>query len=265
MSKNFLFITLDSCRWDSYQHADVKFLSRHCPARKAYAQATFTYAAHLAMFQGLLPGTRERLPFYNRYARQLIRIANRPVGSPSLLTFPAGTTDIVTGFRSLGYFTLGLGAMEWFKHPNLTQNFEEFIHTGIHAHRQVEIFLDRTKQDRPFFALINFGETHDPYEFKEKERIPHTTISRARKENFANGEFDERGWGKQSASCRYLDSQLSIIFEELSMWERETVFVVCGDHGECFGEDGLFGHGFYHRKVMEVPLAIFDNHGELAL
>jgi len=32
--------------------------------------------------------------------------------------------------------------------------------------------------------------------------------------------------------------------------------VVTSDHGELFGEDGLFGHGpFIHEKVLEVPLA----------
>ena len=73
-SPNFLFVTLDSCRWDSYQRAAMPFLNGICPARRAYAQATFTYAAHMAMFQGVLPHTWERLPFYNRYERQLIRI-----------------------------------------------------------------------------------------------------------------------------------------------------------------------------------------------
>ena len=30
--------------------------------------------------------------------------------------------------------------------------------------------------------------------------------------------------------------------------------VVCGDHGDAWGEDGLWEHGISHPKVLEVPL-----------
>lgn len=106
---NILLVTLDSCRWDTYENSNMAFLNAHCPARKAYSQATFTYASHLAMFQGILPSTKERLPYYNRYVKQLIRIANRPTVLDSLVCFPSGTEDIIIGFRDRGYFTLGRG------------------------------------------------------------------------------------------------------------------------------------------------------------
>ena len=38
---------------------------------------------------------------------------------------------------------------------------------------------------------------------------------------------------------------------------RPTTVVVTADHGECLGEEGLYGHAFHHEKVMEVPLLIF--------
>jgi membrane-anchored protein YejM (alkaline phosphatase superfamily) len=261
-SPNFLLVTLDSCRWDTYKQAEMPALNHICQARCAYAQATFTYAAHMAMFQGVFPHVREPLPFYNRYARQLIRIANRATMVPSFVTFLGGTENIVAGFRQQGYYTLGLGAMEWFRHPHLTESFEEFHMTGIHAQKQVDILLERTKPGRPFFALLNFGETHDPYQFSV-EGIPHSMTSRARRQGFPTGHFDEEGWKSQIRSCEYLDKQLAAVFSHLRGIERPTILIVCGDHGECFGEDGLFGHGFYHPKVMEVPLAIFDVNGQL--
>ena len=79
----------------------MKFVNSHCPARKAYSQATFTYASHMAMLQGILPSTREPIPYYNRYTKQLIRIANRPIGPASLICFPTGTEDIAVGFRAI--------------------------------------------------------------------------------------------------------------------------------------------------------------------
>jgi arylsulfatase A-like enzyme len=37
----------------------------------------------------------------------------------------------------------------------------------------------------------------------------------------------------------------------------DTVVVLTADHGDCFGEDGYWGHGVHHPLVYEVPLAIF--------
>jgi len=260
---NIVLVTMDSCRWDSYFNSDMKFLKGHCPARKAYSQATFTYASHLAMYQGILPSTREPLPFYNRYARQLIRIANRSTALDSLICFPAGTEDIINGFRDNGYFTMGFGAMEWFKHINLTRNFDEFTYTGIHGKQQTELLIEKAPRDSPFFALLNFGETHDPYKVGGDSKVPHMLLSRARQLNLDKNEFDKDGWENQSKCCEYIDAWLYEIFEYLKTFERNTIFIVCGDHGECFGEEMLFGHGFYHPKIMEVPLAIFDFNGEL--
>jgi arylsulfatase A-like enzyme len=45
---------------------------------------------------------------------------------------------------------------------------------------------------------------------------------------------------------------------------RDVTVVMCGDHGDCFGEEGLYGHGFYHPKVMQVPMAIFESKANAA-
>lgn len=263
---NVLLITLDSCRWDSYVGASMPFLNAHCAGRKAYSQATFTYASHLAMLQGILPGTIELRPYYNRYSKQLIRIANRRTGPTSLITFPMGTENIVTGFGNDGYRTIGLGAMEWFKHPHLSRGFDYFEYTGIHAEKQVDLFLKNIKYNTPIFGLINFGETHDPYEFKIDSRVPDAVESRARRRSALRfGAMDHIAWQRQSQCCDYIDKRIETLFHEIRNFGRNTIFIVCGDHGECFGEDGNFGHGFYHPKVMEVPLAIFDFDGELTL
>ena len=38
--------------------------------------------------------------------------------------------------------------------------------------------------------------------------------------------------------------------------------VVCADHGDAWGEDGLWEHGIHHRTVLEVPL-LFRLHGRI--
>ena len=31
------------------------------------------------------------------------------------------------------------------------------------------------------------------------------------------------------------------------------------DHGECFGEQGFYGHGFYHPTLFEASIVIFNS------
>ena len=35
---------------------------------------------------------------------------------------------------------------------------------------------------------------------------------------------------------------------------RDATIVLTADHGDCWGEDGLWEHGISHRRTLEVPL-----------
>jgi len=257
---NFLLLTWDSCRWDSFSKASLPRIRSVAKIHPAYSQATFTLASHLAMYQGLLPHVRQPIPYYNRYVRQLVRIRHRPTSMESLVSFPSDTPNIITGFRRFGYLTIGIAAMEWFHHPILKDPYEKFHFTGIHGIRQVELFSDdiSSNHSRPFFALINFGETHYPYRFSSdgvKDVEP--TRAQAWDRVPTDREYDNEGFTAQIHCCQFLDDRLADIITVLKGCSAPTIVVLCGDHGECFGEDGAFGHGFYHPKVMEVPMAIF--------
>ena len=260
--ENFLLITWDSCRWDSVAHAVTSTLDEIGGVRVAQAHGTFTYPAHMAIYQGILPHSDASLPYYNRYVRQLVKIA-RPGAAPggSLIEFPSGTVDIIRGFSDAGYVTFGWGAVGWFRHKLLQEPFDRFAFTGTHASRQVAEFARSTADlSRPFFALINFGETHYPYEYSERGiEIP--LLSPARRPIGWAGEIDRQGLFAQRRCCEYLDGKLGEILAHLQSLSRPTILVLTADHGECFGEDGLVGHGFYHPKVMEVPLLIAEVDG----
>jgi arylsulfatase A-like enzyme len=69
--------------------------------------------------------------------------------------------------------------------------------------------------------------------------------------------FDEELWRRQVSCVEYLDGQIGRLLARCDALGREVTVVLCGDHGDCLGEDGMWGHGFYHPKVMEVPMLIF--------
>ena len=255
---NFIIITIDSCRWDTFSQASMPFLKNKTVFRKAYSHGTYTLPAHKSIYQGIFPSVNEDIPYYNRFSKGLFRIAHRNVNADSLFTFKGGTNDIISGLQNHGYYTFGIGAMEWFKHPELTSVFDEFHYTGINANSQKALFFELlTKIKQPFFSLINFGETHEPYEFGKY--IKPNLKSRARMREFKNLGFLKDDFDKQVRACEFLDAIIKDVIDKLeNAMNKKAIVVVCSDHGECFGEDGLYGHGFYHPKVMEVPLGIFE-------
>jgi len=122
-------------------------------------------------------------------------------------------------------------------------------------------------QGRPFLAFLNYLDAHGPYlappPFDEKfgptrRRPPLTDAPLA----------EQRQWSREqiqveidayAGAIAYVDNQLGRLIEEL---ERRglvagTVVVVTSDHGEQFGEHGLFDHAnSLYLPVLHVPLLV---------
>ena len=265
-----MLITLDCARFDAYNEARKPLLDAVGKARQAYSQATYTYASHASMFQGILPHVFSAEPFYNRGIRQLWRMRDKVGKKPALIEFPLDTGGIIGGFVQAGYHVAGTGAMSWFRDPKpLREAFPNFEFTGIDAKRQVSYIVKQWKRKatRPFFGFINFGEPHGPYmhdEMAGAAEVKGTTGTanfrerpHAAKLPSTQWSFDEKLWRQQVDCISYLDARMGDLFTELGRDKVGVTIAVCGDHGECFGEDGLYGHGFYHPKIMEVPMLIF--------
>jgi membrane-anchored protein YejM (alkaline phosphatase superfamily) len=257
---NLVLLTYDSCRYDVLMQARTPVLDSFATVRRASTPATFTYAAHQAFFAGILPNCDEPIPYYNRFVKQLIGIAE--VGEVRVVKDALHTvaTDgtLVEGLADSGYATLGTGAMNWFRQAPLQRGFQQFQFTGTNAERQVAWLVERLPAGRPFFAFANFGETHAPYRFRGKRGVCPVDVW-ARRMTWPPVQTGRVGrecpaFEHQVAAAEFLDRQLGVL---LSALPPQTIVVVCADHGECFGEDGYWGHGVDHPKVHEVPLAIF--------
>jgi hypothetical protein len=59
-----------------------------------------------------------------------------------------------------------------------------------------------------------------------------------------------------AAALAYADIHLGLMISRLRK-RRSWLVILCSDHGEAFGEDGLHGHGFPHPVVWTVPYAEF--------
>jgi arylsulfatase A-like enzyme len=122
----------------------------------------------------------------------------------------------------------------------------------------------RFYDERPSFWMINTGETHYPYEIpgEKYELLPrlsglHGTVKRLSENKSESPEFFsdqqlEELRHRQINAVTYIDSLIPSLRD---MVPDNTWLTVTADHGECFGEEGYFGHGpIQHPKVLEVPL-----------
>jgi len=244
-----MLITLDSLRWDVFEAAPKNMYLKQSPYAKAFTHGTYTLPSHTAFFTGKLPCT------YNGTFDTCARSGRKITGTPQWRLMnpesdgPAvvklGGKDIIDGFNKKGYKTIGTGAVSWFNPTKPARipaidNFEKYGWFGEYtqAARQIAFVGSHIASSKqPYFAFINFGETH--HSFKTNPRDKATPY----------GNF-KQCFEAQARCLMFLDS---ILFELISQL-NDVDIIICADHGDCFGEDGLWGHSFFHPKVIEVPI-----------
>ncbi|HNC50110.1 MAG TPA: sulfatase-like hydrolase/transferase, partial [bacterium] len=114
---------------------------------------------------------------------------------------------------------------------------------GVEDHRILDythsIFQEFKKNKNPFFGVIQFNCTHQPYNPGD----PHTALSPNSTERYA-------------AAVRYLDSLIAQIYIQLNEagLKDETLIIVTSDHGENFKHRGLARLNNLYDEVIRIPL-----------
>ena len=142
--------------------------------------------------------------------------------------------------RSLGEVVAALRAFQW-------TVFDTPGYDTKHAGDVNSEFLDwRSGIDqRPYFAFLNYMDAHAPYWSRPSDLA-----------RFTEGTDLEIHY---DASIAYLDDQVGDLLGKLQALSEldNTLVVIASDHGELFGEHGLYGHSqSLHFRVLHVPLVI---------
>lgn len=253
-----LLVTLDSCRYDTFAAADVPAMRGIAPLYEAQAPSHFTFASHAAMFAGFTPGVASlAVPLLNPKMGKVFKLAGPAFPGKGGEGFLLSGRSIVDGFKRLGYRALGTGAVGWFDPATptaqpLIADFDEFFYTGDSwsLRRQLDWIETRLAAEpgRPVFLFLNVGETHVPYFHEGAPWSPHDSPCVPFQTVDRSAECRQR----QRACLEFVDRALAPL---LGAFASATV-VLCGDHGDCWGEDGLWEHGISHPKVLAVPLLI---------
>ena len=293
---NVLLIVLDTLRADhvsAYGYARPttpnldRFAERGVLFEHAFANSSWTLPAHASLLTGRLPhehGADWREPM----KEGLPTVAEVFAGQGYLTAAFAANTSYVAPEWGLGR---GFGRFEVYGGSwaddvvrtaygrrlalNLLPRLGFFDVPGRKRASQVNgeflSWIDEAA-GRPFFALLNYFDVHDPYLTIEPH---HTRFSpQAARGDVINFQLQPHVFRRKptlsaaevqaevdayDGCLAYLDEQLGVLFAELSRRDLDgnTLIVVTSDHGESFGNHDLFGHGnSLYLETLHVPLVV---------
>ncbi len=267
-----------------------RLAERGLVARRALVSAPWTLPSHAGMFTGRMPhelSANWRIPLNDRYPTLAGVLASHGYLTGGFVA------NLIYGHR---YFGLGRGFLHYEDFPlslgeiavssKLSRDllnagwFRRLIGYHDYFGRQsaediTDSFLKwlSRHRERPFFAFLNYFDAHEPYlpppayhrlfgspslrkNWLNRQR--HHEAKRTKKERMSREEIQ---WEVDAydGGIAYIDAQVGRLLDELTRrgLRERTIIIITSDHGEQFGEHGLFDHGqSLYRPLLEVPLVI---------
>lgn len=257
---------------------------------RAYATAPWTLPSHASMFTGRFPHELSAdwlIPLdatYPTLAEVLSAHGYRTAGFVANTSYCSYETGLPRGFvhyedyrispgeivvsSSLGRL-LGnhskvrqlVGYYELLSRKNVTTINRDFLH-----------WLSR-QDGQPFFAFLNYFDAHIPYvppppfdeKFGPKTRAGTFFVGPAGRgaglteKHNTSQPYIQMVHGAYEGTIAYIDAHLGRLFAELQQRNllENTLVIITADHGEQFGEHGLFDHGnSLYMPLLHVPLLI---------
>lgn len=239
-----ILLTIDSMRadmpWAGYPRPIAPRLTelekRSVSYTRAYALSSYTSMSVGGFLAGDYPAAVKRDGyFFGTYPKDVLMF-------PERLQAAGVKTMAVQGH---GYFKPGTGLSQgfdlWKIVPNLKWNAQTDENvTGPKMEEMAEEMLrDPANTSGRFFAWFHFLDPHDQY-MSHKEVTSYGRKAR----DLYDGEIE------------FTDLQVGKLLDFIAQqpWASRTAIIVSADHGESFGEHGVFRHGFeIFQNLVRVP------------
>ena len=269
MARNFIYIIMDRCRFDSYVRAKTPNMDRIGDGEQRYSYASWTAPSHHSIFMGQVAHkSPSRVLASEVYKKEFAKWVDR-LDVPDL-SFKSFVPELSLakvlgghGFRTTGRVSMPVlnpftGFKRFFDDYKLMPDHNDFA--GMVE--QIE-FSD----SQPCYHFMNLGETHYPYMLKD-ENLPrisgvHGVVKGMDEAILRTGDVpdEEDQFFSQEDMASLHDQQVrcveyvdDLLGDLIAKAPKDTHFIVTSDHGECFGEGDYFGHGpVMHEKVFEIP------------
>lgn len=235
-----------------------QFAERAVVFENAVSQAPWTLPAFASMFTG-------RYPLEHGAHRLTSRLGFEQTTLAEILREAGYRTSAVTSHYYLD------------KSHGLEQGFEHFDssnalgHAAVTSERVTDLAIEQLERDdgRPFFVFAHYFDPHYEYRNHAAHAWADGYTGWLREQNdFENLikirhllEAPEVDWlqALYHEDIAFTDAQIGRLLEHVRArgLERDTLIVVVADHGEEFGERGMFGHTIsVHAEQLHVPLVV---------
>jgi lipoteichoic acid synthase len=159
-------------------------------------------------------------------------------------------------FEDFGALINNFGYDQFYSRESMdAQDLQRMYDLGLSGKSEDEVILKPSEEwlteqkdsDNPFLATYFTSATHYPYTLSEGYQ----------EEKYA----EDEDLNRYLNAIRLQDTFLQDLFDqykELGLYDN-TVFVILGDHGEAFGEHGLYTHGNTpHEEALKIPMLVHD-------
>ncbi|QGX99849.1 metalloenzyme [Roseovarius faecimaris] len=273
MPRNFIYIIMDSCRYDSYMRARTPNMDRISEGHQRWSYASWTAPSHHSIFMGQVAHrSPSRVLASEVYKKEFAKWVDRlDVPDLSFTSFvpELSLAKVLSGH---GYRTTGRVSMPVLNpFTGFKRFFDDYKLMSDHNDFAGMIEGVEFSDSQPSYYFMNLGETHYPYMLKDDSlpiisgvhgvvkgmdeaiaRTGDSATDMASDEDEFFSQEDMTSLHEQQVRCvEYVDELLGSLIEKAP---KDTHFIITSDHGECFGEGDYFGHGpVMHEKVFEIP------------
>jgi arylsulfatase A-like enzyme len=288
---NILLIVIDTLRadaigvyggqWNSTPFLDA-FAAEGIVFENAFAPTPMTAPSHASLFTSTHPASHG---IWNE-----IHLDGERSVFPRL---PPSAITLAEVLNDAGYETVAIADGGWVvEGRGFDQGFEHFDSRSrgvVDRVRTAMSWLARREDDRPFFLFLHTYEVHAPYLPPPRYEAAFAggydgrlrdVVRKARAFAASGGvknklvDVHERFFqpllheldpeeakflrALYQAELALVDAQLARLVGSLreSGVLDDTIVVITSDHGEEFGEHGLFGHGQVYRETLHIPLIV---------
>ncbi len=273
---NVIVVFLDTLRADTASRMPnlQKFLSRGAVFGHAFSAAPWTLPAHVSAMTGQSAaetGVGFAKHYYTSDASAPVILSGEGYETAGVAAnwFLNESTGFTRGFSSYEVEGRGLDACRSALLADLRRFWPAFQHHVCSATADT-VIADAARwlhpeRRQPLFLLLNFTDVHDGYYVPSKCRprsatTPYDiyTFTHAIAANhLLDAQRVERMRKTYEDAAQCLDLSLGTLFRKIDSLPGRTITIVTSDHGEHFGEHGLYLHGnSMFPQLLHVPLGI---------
>jgi arylsulfatase A-like enzyme len=248
---------------------------------RALATAPWTTASHASMFTGRFPhelsvGWSTPLDgTYPTLAEVLGQQGYQTAGFVANLGFCGYETGLQRGFAHYADYRITAGELlqsaslvrDLFKRPRVRDwlGYYDLLNrkNAAEVNEQILGWLD-AQERRPFFVFLNYFDAHIPYLPPARFRtmfgpeLPRRNPFMVPQNDWSPAEVQAE-LDAYEAAIACLDQHVGALLDQFEQRGQlqNTLVIVTADHGEEFGEHGLFEHGnSLYLPALHVPLVI---------